>query len=181
MKFVLNFILCSLFSSIGAQNLSLDTSKKELFISVELIHIEEFPYGNDSLDSVQRSNQIYEYGTKNLEFPGGQAKLYEFLRENIQYPKECIEKGIEGKVYVKFVVMKDGSISNITILKPAHKLLNEEAIRVVGLMPKWNPGQINDDVVNSFYTLPITFLVDDGPVKKKKKKKLYKVKSHPIL
>jgi TonB family protein len=164
------------------QTHSIDTSKKELFIPIEIVHIEEFPYGNDSLDSIQRVNQIYELADESPEFPGGQAEMYKFLGENIKYPNDCINKGIQGKVYVKFVVMKDGSIENVVIMKSAHHLLDAESIRVVKTMPTWTPGTIKGTPVNVYYVLPINYTLSKQLVRKsKKKKKLYKVKNRPIL
>jgi periplasmic protein TonB len=103
------------------------------------------------------NDSIYEKVDSMPEFPGGQAEMYKFLADNIKYPNDCIEKGIQGKVYVKYVVMKDGSIHNIEIIKSAHKLLDEEAIRVVKSMPNWSPGTIQGTPVNVYYMLPISY------------------------
>ena len=69
------------------------------------------------------------------------------MQENLVYPQEAKEKGIEGKVYIGFVVEIDGSLTNFTIVKSAHPLLDEEALRVVKLMPKWIPGKQKDKAI----------------------------------
>jgi TonB family protein len=119
-----------------------------------------FIVANVTLSYSQNENindTIYEKVDSMPEFPTGQAEMYQFLSENIHYPNECIEKGIQGKVYMKFVVMKDGSIKNIEIIKSAHHLLDAESIRVVNSMPTWKPGTIQGTPVNVYYILPISY------------------------
>lgn len=91
------------------------------------------------------------------EFPGGTEKLFEFLKENIHYPEIAEENGVQGRVVVTFVVEVDGSISETKVVKSVDSSLDEEAIRVVKLLPKWNPAMLNGKPVRSKYTLPITF------------------------
>ncbi|HEY4785267.1 MAG TPA: TonB family protein, partial [Bacteroidales bacterium] len=91
------------------------------------------------------------------EFRGGINDLMKYLSANIHYPALCTEKGIKGRVILKFVVEKDGSIDNINVLHSAHPLLDKEAIRVVATMPKWKPGTINGKPVSVFFVLPIVF------------------------
>ena len=91
------------------------------------------------------------------EFPGGTAELMKFLQQNIQYPKESLEKGIQGRVLVQFVVGKDGNLRNFKIVKSASPDLDAEAIRVCKAMPKWQPGEQRGQAVNVQYTLPIMF------------------------
>jgi len=90
-------------------------------------------------------------------FPGGQKKLMEFLAENTRYPEECKESCVQGRVVVTFLVERDGSISKIKVVKSVDPLLDEEAVRVVSSMPKWNPGMQNGVRVGVKYTLPVTF------------------------
>ncbi len=91
------------------------------------------------------------------EFPGGQAALYDFLSKNLAFPKEAIEQGIEGKVYIQFTVETDGSITNITVLKSDHQLLNQAAVDVIRKMPKWGPATNEGSVIKVAHTLPINF------------------------
>ncbi len=102
------------------------------------------------------------------EFPGGQAALMKYLSSNIKYPDECRKMGIEGKVYVKFVVDKTGSITDTKLLRgvPDGKLLENEAIRVIKTMPKWNPGNQSGKPVSVYFTLPISFKLNSEVEKK---------------
>ena len=93
-------------------------------------------------------------------FPGGEAKMMEYLRENLKYPESVREKGIEGKVYVQFVVEKDGSINDVKILRSVCKELDNEAVRVIKAMPKWNPGTQNGEPVRTTMMLPINFKIN---------------------
>lgn len=92
-------------------------------------------------------------------FPGGDAALEEWLSENINYPEEAAKEGIEGKVYVAIIVEKDGTISEARIERRTHPALDAEALRVVSLMPKWNPNKFGTQE-RITYLLPITFKLD---------------------
>lgn len=91
------------------------------------------------------------------EFPGGEAAMYKWLGENIVYPAAASEEGVQGRVVVEFVVGKDGSITNVKVVRPRHPALDKEALRVVKAMPKWMPGRNNGQPVKVTYTLPVTF------------------------
>ena len=92
-------------------------------------------------------------------FPGGDAKMLEYLRDNMKYPESAKKKGIEGKVYVQFVVEKDGNLKDVKVLRSVCEELDAEAIRVVKAMPKWNPGTQNGKPVNTTMMLPIYFKI----------------------
>ncbi|MEA5424949.1 energy transducer TonB [Arcicella lustrica] len=94
------------------------------------------------------------------EFAGGNAALAKFLQKNLRYPRNASEVGIGGKVYVQFVVGKDGNISSINILKGLGFGCDEEAQRVIKLMPRWNPGKQSGRNVSVKFTLPIVFQLD---------------------
>jgi TonB family protein len=91
------------------------------------------------------------------QFPGGGKALVAYIQENVVYPKEAIANGIEGKVYIQFLVRKTGKIDNIKILRGLLGGCNEEAIRLVRAMPQWMPATNNGRPVDVYYTLPITF------------------------
>ena len=91
------------------------------------------------------------------EFPGGQEALMQFLRQEVKYPKEAEEKGLQGRVVVRYIIEKDGSISEVEIAKSVNEYLDAEAIRVVNAMPKWKPGKQKGEPVRVKFTLPITF------------------------
>lgn len=93
------------------------------------------------------------------EFIGGPDALDDFIKKNIVYPPEAKAKGIQGKVYVQFIVEKDGSITNVIVRRGANPLLDAEAVRVVKLMPDWKPGTMRGKKVRVRYTLPIVFTI----------------------
>ncbi|MDY0015078.1 MAG: energy transducer TonB [Bacteroidales bacterium] len=93
----------------------------------------------------------------NPEFPGGDEALMKYLKDNIIYPKSAIEAGMQGKVMVEFVVERDGSITNVSIYRGKGQILNNEALRVVKSMPKWNPGKQRGKNVRAIFKLPIVF------------------------
>lgn len=90
-------------------------------------------------------------------FPGGDAAMYAWLGQNISYPAAAAEEGISGKVYVQFIVEKDGRITNVHVVRSKHFALDEEAKRVVARMPKWTPGRNNGQPVRVTYNLPVNF------------------------
>lgn len=93
------------------------------------------------------------------DFPGGMKGLYKFLHREIQYPADARKSGIYGKVYVQFVIKRDGSIDkeNIVILQSLYPSVDAEAIRLVKLMPNWKPGLKDGKAVNTKFVLPLTF------------------------
>jgi protein TonB len=103
--------------------------------------------------------EIFDVVEENPEFKGGMAKLYEYLGKHIQYPEMAKENGIQGKVFVQFVVWKDGTIKDVKVVKGVHKTLDSEATRVVKSMPKWTPGKQRGKAVNARFTLPIKFRI----------------------
>lgn len=148
-------------------------------------------------EDVAGDDPIYNLPEKVAEFPGGTPKLMEFLMRNVKYPKEAIEKGMQGRVIVQFVVEKDGSLTDPKVVKSvapkpdenarekvqqsddvvvntytqkndeeignseeamsASKLLDDEALRVVKLMPKWTPAKQSGKVVRSRFAVPVVF------------------------
>ena len=96
------------------------------------------------------------------QYPGGPQALFKFLGENVHYPEEAEKAGIQGRVIATFVVEKDGSISQPTVVKSVDPLLDAEAIRVISAMPNWKPGRQNGKVVRVKYTVPLSFNLDGG-------------------
>ena len=90
-------------------------------------------------------------------FPGGEEALMKYLADNIQYPAIAKDAGIQGRVYVTFVVDKDGSITDVKVLRGIGGGCDEEAVRVVKNMPKWNPGKQRGKPVKVQYNLPIRY------------------------
>ena len=99
-------------------------------------------------------------------FPGGQKALMEFLKSNLVYPKAARDSSIQGRVMVKFTVEKDGSITDVEVVRGVHPALDEEAVRVVSMMPKWKPGTQMGDTVRTKFTLPVLFKINQEESKK---------------
>ncbi len=102
---------------------------------------------------------VFDVVEETPEFIGGIEKLYEYLSNNINYPEQAKENGIQGKVFVQFVVWKDGTIKDVKVVKGTHKLLDKEALRVITKMPVWKPGKQRGKNVNARFTLPIKFRI----------------------
>jgi protein TonB len=108
-------------------------------------------------NSEQLQENVYTVVEQMPEFQGGQAELVSFIGKSIIYPPEAIKKGIKGKVYVTFVVGKDGAISDAKVTRSVDPLLDAEALRVVNSMPKWTPGKQSGKEVAVQCTIPINF------------------------
>ena len=91
------------------------------------------------------------------EFPGGAAGMMKFIAENVKYPEEAYSKGIAGRVLVQFIIEKDGSVTNVKVIKKVNDAIDAEAVRVVKAMPKWKPGKQNGREVRVKYTIPVSF------------------------
>ena len=101
--------------------------------------------------------EIFEFVEQQPEFPGGAAEMYNYLGKEVKYPEMAREAGIQGKVYVKFVVKKDGSIGEVKVVRGVHKTLDREAIRAIKSMPKWTAGEQRGKKVSVWFTLPVNF------------------------
>jgi TonB family protein len=123
---------------------------------------------NSDLDGVSikvensdlKGQEIFNVTEKTAEYPGGISAMYKFLGENIKYPVEAASLKKEGKVFVKFVVKKDGTLDNFEIIKAVGYGMDLEAMRVLRSMPKWKPAKQNGKIVNSYYNIPIVFKLD---------------------
>ena len=91
------------------------------------------------------------------EFPGGDEALLKYIADSTRYPKEAKEKGIQGKVIARFMIKKDGSVSNVSIPKGVNTLLDNEAIRVIKTLPSFTPGKLNGKKVPVWYMIPISY------------------------
>jgi TonB family protein len=102
-------------------------------------------------------NYIFGVVEQMPSFPGGNKALMKFLDDNLRYPAEARAMGIQGRVIVTFVVERDGNIDSIKVIKKVSPELDREALRVIRLMPKWNPGKQNGKTVRTKYTIPVIF------------------------
>lgn len=115
------------------------------------------PAGNINNDD---SGEVFSYVEEMPEFPGGQESLMQFIAQNIKYPDVAKENGIEGKVYVQFVVFSNGKADRINVLRGIDPSLDAEAVRVIKQFPLWNPGKQNGKPVNVSMTLPVQFKLE---------------------
>ena len=103
--------------------------------------------------------EVYSFTEEMPEFPGGIDSLYKFLNSNLRYPKEERRNLIQGAVFVRFIVENDGSVSSPEILRPVEggPGLSAEALRVITLLPKWNPAKQAGKNVSTYFTLRVKF------------------------
>lgn len=90
-------------------------------------------------------------------FPGGEGEMYKYIGKNIEYPRMAKESGISGRVFVTFVVEKDGAVTDVQVLRGIGGGCDEEAVRVIKSMPKWKPGKQRGKAVRVQYRMPIKF------------------------
>lgn len=117
--------------------------------------MEEFQFVEDEEEIEEE--QIFLVVENMPEFPGGEAAMYKFIGNNIDYPRMAKESGISGRVFVTFVVERDGSVTDVQILRGIGGGCDEEAVRVIKAMPKWNPGKQRGKPVRVQYRMPIKF------------------------
>ncbi len=116
-------------------------------------HDENIKYDRDS---------IFVFPEVLPTYPGGDKALRTFIQENLVYPKDAKEEGIRGTVYIQFVIEKDGSISNVNIVRSIDNggKCDKEAVRIVSMMPKWEPGKMRGEAVRSRYAVPVRFRLE---------------------
>ena len=100
---------------------------------------------------------VYEKVEVMPEYPGGSRALLKFIDDNIVYPEIAKNNGIEGRVFMRFIVEKDGSVSNVKITRGIDIVLDKEAFRVVSLLPKFKPGKQNGKPVRVYFSVPVRF------------------------
>ena len=105
----------------------------------------------------EEETKVFDVVEQMPQFPGGQGALFEYLSKQIKYPVIAEENGVQGRVIVTFVVERDGSITDVKVVKSVDPSLDKEAQRVVKGMPRWIPGKQNGSAVRVKYTVPVTF------------------------
>ena len=108
-----------------------------------------------------KNDSIYQIVDQMPEFPGGMEAMMEYVVDNVKYPQDAINEGKSGRVFVSFVVERDGHISNVKVLKGVCESIDKEAVRVVSSMPRWYAGMHKGEPVRVSYTLPIKFQARD--------------------
>jgi TonB family protein len=110
------------------------------------------------------NNDIYTIVDRMPEYSNGVTTLGQFISHNIRYPQEARQEGIEGRILCSFIVTAEGLITNIEVVDGLHPQLDDEAVRVLGLMPRWIPGENGGEKVNVKCLLPIDFTIDEEPI-----------------
>jgi TonB family C-terminal domain len=103
------------------------------------------------------TEEIFMVVENQPEFPGGNAAMMKFLNDNIKYPVIAQENGIQGRVICNFVVERDGSITDVQVIRGVDPSLDREAVRVIQQMPRWTPGRQRGQAVRARFTLPVVF------------------------
>ena len=110
---------------------------------------------------VIESQEVYQDDLpSDPEYPGGPSAMMRFLANNVQYPQSAMENSEQGKVYVQFVIEKDGSVTNVKVMRGVSEAIDMEALRVVNKMPTWKPGEVNGKPVRVRQIIPISFRLD---------------------
>ncbi len=139
--------LKSLFSTGSGFEITTDSVGNTLLVKKE----------KNQLKSLSPDEQVFFIVEEMPEFPGGENALRQHIASAVKYPEIAQEKGIQGKVYVTFVVSKDGTIADCKIARGVDASLDKEALRVVNELPRWQPGKQRGKFVNVSYTIPINF------------------------
>jgi protein TonB len=128
--------------------------KKLLFLSAFLCTLS---FGAFAQSEVSVDDEVFVIVEEQAEFPGGLDSMYAYIHKNLKYPEAAKEKGIEGRVFVSFIIEKDGSISNVKILRGIGGGCDEAAVEMIKNMPKWKPGTQRGKPVRVQFNLPIKF------------------------
>lgn len=107
-----------------------------------------------------KTEEVFVICEEMPEYPDGEYALQRFIAKNIKYPKVAQQNGIEGRVYITFVVNQDGIVKNTKVIKGVDPSLDAEALRVVSSMPDWKPGKQDGKAVSVSYTVPINFALN---------------------
>jgi TonB family C-terminal domain/TonB family C-terminal domain len=114
--------------------------------------------------SIIENSAIFTIVDKMPQYATGESGLGDFIAYNIRYPIKARQEGIEGRILCSFIIGVDGSVSNIEVVEGLYPSLDDEAIRVLGLMPRWLPGENGGEKVNVKCLLPIDFTIDEDPI-----------------
>lgn len=109
---------------------------------------------------INPATYIYDVVEQMPQFPGGQEKMLEFIAKNLKYPAIANESCVQGRTIVRFVVTRKGKLQNFVVIRSLDPAFDNEALRVLKMMPRWIPGKQNGVNVNVYYTLPISFKLE---------------------
>ena len=125
------------------------------------VEIEETETDEEEMIEIEEDDEEFFMVVENMpEFPGGDLGLMKFIQKNVRYPAIAKEYNITGKVYVSFIVDKQGNVTNVKIVRGVDKNLDAEAVRVVSSLPKYKPGKQRGKPVRVMFTIPINFTLN---------------------
>jgi len=138
-----------------------------VFLAVSAISFASFAQENipraqleRQIQQLQHEGVLVQTAIQTPTFPGGQPALMQFLNENLRYPAEAVAKREQGRVLLRFAVERTGEIRDIEVVESVSPSLDAEAIRLVELMPNWNPGIQSDQPIRMTTTLPFMFRLE---------------------
>jgi len=108
------------------------------------------------------NKKIYTVVEKMPQFPGGEQALFEYINRHVRYPADAHQNGVQGKVIIRFAVNESGKVENAEIIRGIYPSIDAEGLKVVSSLPDFTPGEQNGKKVAVWYTMPITFRLDDG-------------------
>ena len=132
-------------------------TRKNVSLKVALMMLVLLFSFTTSTAQTKKNDMLFSVVEVMPQYPGGQIAMLKYIMENIKYPEQAMKEGIQGRVTVRFIVEKDGSISDVKPILSVHPLLNKEAVRVVKSMPKWSPGKQNGKPVRVRFNVPVMF------------------------
>jgi protein TonB len=153
-----------------APEVTADTTMVTDYIPISDVLIETVSDGDvkDTLYFVEKTSdivpeepEIFIRVEEMPEFPGGEPALLAFIAKNTVYPEEAIMNNIKGRVTLKFVVNPDGSVGKTEIIRGIDPLLDQEAVRVIGILPRFKPGKQNGVAVAVWYSVPVNFRITE--------------------
>ena len=139
--------------------------KTTLFLLSFIIFGTANSYSQENQLQSEETDSIYLSSEQQPEFPGGQNAMFKYIADNVICPLSARKNGFQGRAYCQFVVNKSGDLADITVVKSCgNKDLDQEAIRVIGSMPKWTPGRNAGEIVRVKYTIPVLYKIEPSLV-----------------
>ncbi len=145
-------------------NVEVDKGTDDINVSAakEEVKVVDEPKKEEPKPEPKKTEEIFKSAEQMPQFPGGDAALMKYINSHIHYPAAAEENNIQGRVVVQFVVEKDGSVGQVKVARSVDRSLDNEAVRVVKSLPKFIPGKQNGQPVRVWYTLPVTFKLQNA-------------------
>ncbi len=153
MKHIILFTILLIATNIGAQTET--TRPNHMTFKVQKTQIQ-----NEIVIEDENGEPVFVVVEEMPEYPGGEKALRTFIGQNLKYPVMAQERGIQGSVYVSFVITTEGKVTQAKIARAVNPELDKEALRVIKTMPQWTPGKQRGKPVAVAYTLPINFILE---------------------